>query len=59
MAECLLKDPFWGEKYLVDFSKFDWFLQSQKSFILNTSHYKEQTGEIFVGPFISRGDPIY
>ncbi len=48
----LLNDPFWGKKHLVDFSGVDWFMQSQKSFILNTSHYKEQTGGIFVGPYV-------
>ena len=48
----ILDDPYWGEKHLVNFSKVDGFLQSQKPFILKIPHYKEQTGGIFVGPFV-------
>lgn len=48
----LLDDPLWGKKHLVDFSEVDGFFQSQKEFILKTPYYKEQTGGIYVGPFI-------
>ena len=48
----LLNDPTWGEKHLVDVSDQPWFRQSQKDFILNSPYYKEQTGGLFVGPYI-------
>jgi ABC-type glycerol-3-phosphate transport system substrate-binding protein len=44
-----LKDPNWGEKYLVDFSKVPGFLESHKSFI-NSDKYKKQYG-IYFGPY--------
>lgn len=48
----ILDDQFWGAKHLVDFSTVDGFYQSHKGFIRNTPFYKQQTGGIFVGPFI-------
>ena len=48
----LLGDPHWGAKHLVDVSDRPWFQQSQKDFILNSSYYREQTGGLFVGPYI-------
>ena len=48
----LLKDPYWGAKHLEDVSDLPWFKKSQKDFILDSPHYREQTGGIFVGPYI-------
>ena len=48
----LLNDPNWGEKHLVDVSDKPWFRQSQKDFILSSPYYREQTGGLFVGPYI-------
>ena len=48
----LLNDPHWGKKHLLDVSGMKWFQKSQKEFILNSPYYKNQTGGIFVGPFI-------
>jgi ABC-type glycerol-3-phosphate transport system substrate-binding protein len=44
-----LNDPYWGEKYLVDFGKVPGFLESHKSFI-NSEKYKSQYGMYF-GPY--------
>lgn len=48
----ILDDPNWGEKHLLDFSTVPGFQESHKDFIINTPYYKNQTGGIFVGPFI-------
>ncbi len=48
----LLNDPHWGEKHLIDVSDLPWFRKSQKDFILSSPYYKEQTGGIFIGPYI-------
>ncbi|MEN8198977.1 MAG: hypothetical protein ABFR63_02780 [Thermodesulfobacteriota bacterium] len=48
----LLGDPDWGKKHILDVSDMMWFRQSQKDFIVNTSHYREQTGGLLVGPYI-------
>lgn len=47
-----LGDPYWGRKYLLDYSTVPGFRESHKSFIINTPYYRDQTGGIFVGPFI-------
>ncbi len=46
----ILNDPYWGEKYLVDFSKVPGFMESHKSFI-NTDMYKKRYGNLIFGPF--------
>lgn len=48
----ILGDPDWGKKHLLDYSSIPSFRESHKEFILNTPYYREQTGGIFVGPFI-------
>ena len=48
----ILDDPDWGPKHLLDFSTVPGFLERQKEFIISTPYYKNQTGGIFVGPFI-------
>lgn len=48
----ILDDPYWGQKHLVDFEKVAGFQESQKSFLFKSSYYKDQTGGIYVGPFI-------
>lgn len=48
----LLNDPLWGKKYLVDFADVPGFIESQKDFIVNTTHYKDRMGGIFPGPYI-------
>jgi ABC-type glycerol-3-phosphate transport system substrate-binding protein len=47
-----LGDPFWGDKYLVDFESFDWFKESHKPFIIQDPFYRNMTGGKLVGPFI-------
>jgi len=47
-----LYDSEWGKKYLVDFSKFDWFIKSQKDFIISDNYYRNLSGGILPGPFI-------
>lgn len=46
----ILNDPYWGEKYLVDFSEVKGFFDSQLSFV-NAPIMKQRTGNIFTGPF--------
>ncbi len=48
----ILGDPDWGKKHLVDFSTVPEFFENHKEFIADTPYYKEQTGGIYVGPFI-------
>jgi ABC-type glycerol-3-phosphate transport system substrate-binding protein len=48
----LLDDPYWGQKHLVDFSTVKGFRETQKSFLFKSPYYKNQTGGIYVGPFI-------
>lgn len=48
----ILDNPEWGREHLVDFSSVEGFFESQKAFTVNTPYYKNQTGGIFVGPFI-------
>jgi len=47
-----LKDPFWGRKFLVDFKEVPGFIQAEKPFIIEDPAYRNQTGGIFVGPYI-------
>ncbi|PIE82007.1 MAG: hypothetical protein CSA11_02520 [Chloroflexi bacterium] len=47
-----LKDPNWGEKYLVNIEEVPGFAQSQKSFIIDDPTYRKQTGGILVGPYL-------
>lgn len=48
----ILADPLWGKKHLVDFSEIPWFIQGHKPFLFQTSYYRDQTGDILVGPYI-------
>lgn len=48
----ILEDPYWGQKHLLDYSTVPGFQERHKEFIINTPYYKNQTGGIFVGPFI-------
>ena len=48
----ILGDPDWGKKHLVDFSTVPDFFANHKTFIADTPYYREQTGGIYVGPFI-------
>lgn len=45
-------DPLWGKKHLVDFSEYPWFIQAHKAFLFQTPYYRDQTGDILVGPYI-------
>jgi ABC-type glycerol-3-phosphate transport system substrate-binding protein len=47
-----LNDPEWVKKYLVDFSDFPWFKETQKEVIFSDPNYKKESGDIFVGPYI-------
>lgn len=47
-----LKDPMWGQKYLVNFEEVPGFVQTQKQFIIKDPVYRNQTGGILVGPYI-------
>ena len=47
-----LNDSQWGKKYLVNFEDVPGFKETQKSFIINDPIYKEQTGDMIVGPYI-------
>jgi ABC-type glycerol-3-phosphate transport system substrate-binding protein len=51
-VSALLKDPDWGQKYLVDFSEVPGFTETQKPFIIENSSYRNQTGNILTGPYI-------
>jgi len=46
----LLNDPYWGEKYLVNFLDIDGFSDTQKPFIIDS--YLDEYGNILVGPYI-------
>jgi len=47
-----LDDPDWGRKHIVNFEEIEGFRQTQKSFIMDDTVYREQTGGIIVGPYI-------
>ena len=48
----LLNDWDWGEKYLVDFSKTDWFKERHQSFIFSNNRIRVGTMKIIPGPYI-------
>lgn len=47
-----LNDAEWGKKYLVDFEKVNGFKETQKPFILEDPMYRNQTGDMLIGPYI-------
>lgn len=47
-----LDNKNWGQTYLVDFAKLDWFKETQKDFIISDSYYRNLTGNIIPGPYI-------
>jgi len=48
----LLKDPDWGEKYLVDFSVMDWFKERHQSFIYSNNLIRIKTSNIMTCPYL-------
>lgn len=48
----LLKDPQWGKKYLVDFSKEPWFNSVHKKGLFDSGELLEKYGGIIPGPIL-------
>lgn len=46
-----LNDPYWGKKYLVDFSEYEWFRAAHRRFI-SKDDYKAGRGGIITGPVL-------